>query len=184
MRDALLTAGLAAAIFVALVIQQFLPAVGFMAGARLSLVPIFFCYGALIVPYPLMIVLALLTGFLADLAALQVVSGAVEIPLGWSILVYVAAGSICQGLRPLVLRGHWELHALMSGLTTTAILALQFGMISMRRFEVGGLVWNETVAWWIFGPGLMALLVAPVIYFAIGLMSGRGFIAGRQVVEF
>ncbi len=179
MKDVLLTAALIVAIFAALIVQEFLPPLGFMSGARIYLVPVLFCYGALILPYPLMIVLALVTGFMSDLAFLQVVAGSVEIPVGWSILAYVAVGSICQGLRPLVLQGHWELHILMSVLTTITLLALQFGMISMRRFEQGGWVWNETVAWRIFGPGIVALVLAPAVYFLATLAYGRNEEIGR-----
>ncbi len=109
------------------------------------------------------------------------IGDSVEISVGWSILVYAAIGSICQGLRPLVLRGHWEIHAGMSGLSTSVILLLQFFAISLRRFDAGGFVYNDVVFWRILGPGVIALLIAPILYFLIGFAAGRVELPGRAV---
>lgn len=181
MRTALITLGLMVAVFVALIIEEFLPPVELLDGARVMLVPMIFCYGALTLPFGVMLGLAFFAGLLSDLSALQVVAGTVEISVGWSILVYVAIGSICQGMRPLVLRGHWEIHAGMSGVTTSIILALQFMMITLRRFDTGGLVYSDTVLWRILGPGIVALLLAPLFYFVVALASGRMGMPGRAL---
>jgi len=182
MKDAILTFSLLVAVFLALLIQEFIPALEFMHGARVNFVPVLFCYGALIVPFPLMLVLAGVTGFFLDLTYLAVLGGVVEIPLGWSILLYVAMGLICQGLRPLALRGHWELHALMSAVTAVTYLALQFGMISLRRFDDGGLMFNNVALWRILGPGIIALLVSPPFYFLVEWVTRR-FAPQRRMVR-
>lgn len=181
MKVAIVTVSLFVAIFAALVLQELIPPVRMFLGARVLLVPLIFCYGGLTLPFSAMLGLALFSGLLSDLANLQVLGDAVEIPVGWSILVYVAIGSICQGLRPLVLRGHWEIHAGMSGLSTSVILMLQFFAISLRRFDGGGFVYNEVVFWWILGPGVVALLLAPVLYFVVGFAVGRIELPGRAV---
>jgi hypothetical protein len=181
MKVAILTASLLVAIFVALVVQELIPPVDMFLGARVLLVPVVFCYGALVLPFPAMLGLAMFAGLLSDLANLQVIGDSVEISVGWSILVYVAIGSVCQGLRPLVLRGHWEIHAGMSGLATSGILLLQFFAISLRRFDAGGFIYNDVVFWRILGPGVIALLLAPVLYFLIGFAVGRVELPGRAV---
>ena len=123
-------------------------------------------------PFPCMLVLALFAGFLYDVAYLQFVGGSVEIRAGWSILLFVAFGSICQGVRPLVQRGHWWLPPILSALTTITMLALQFLMISMSRFDSGGLFWNETVAWRILTPGVLASMFSLVLLLVVPLISG------------
>ncbi len=194
MKDVLSTAALVVAIFLSFVIQEFIPPVAAADGARIYLVPVFFCYGACVLPFAGMIVLAFEAGFLSDFLSLQIVQqvsqtndldalhavvSSVEIPPGWAILLFVAFGAICQGLRPLVLRGHWWLPALMSAGTTVAYLAVQFLMITMRRFDEGGLFWSETVAWRVLAPGLMASLLTMVLVLVVMLVDGA-FFAGRR----
>lgn len=173
MRDALLVLGLIVATFFLLVLQEFISPLTFLSGARVNLVPVLFCYGALIVPFPFMLVLALGVGLMADLATLQVVESMVEVGLGGSVIFFLMVGLICQGLRPLVLRGHWELHTLMSALTAIMYPAMQFLMITFRRMEDGGFFFNETVVWRILGPGIITLFVAPIFWFVVTWVIGR-----------
>ncbi len=187
MRDVLLAFGLAAAIFLSFLAQEFIPPIALAAGARVLLVPVFFCYGACVLPFPAMLGLALFAGFLSDFTALQVVTnapemtdldvirtftGSVELSAGWSILLFVASGMICQGLRPLVLRGQWWLPPLMTAGTTLAYLAFQFLGITLRRFETGGLYWSETVAWRIVAPSLLAAALALLVVLIAEFLPG------------
>jgi hypothetical protein len=186
MKDALFTFGFAVAIFLGFAVQEFIPPLWIAGGARVYLAPVFFCYAACTLSFPCMIVLALLAGFLSDFTTLQIVQQAaaatdletvrstiasVEISAGWSILLFVAFGLICQGFRPLVLRGQWWLPALMSAGLTIVQLGLQFLVITIRRFEEDGLFWSETVAWRIFAPGLVALLLSLVLLLIVTLVE-------------
>ena len=54
----------------------------------------------------------------------QVIGPRVEIALGWSILLYAVLAAIMHGLRPLFIRGRWEVHCIMSGVCTSAHPAL------------------------------------------------------------
>jgi hypothetical protein len=108
----------------------------------------------------------------SDPDAIHTYFGTVEMSAGWSILLYLAAGSVCQGLRELVLRGHWWLPPLMSAATTMVYLALQFGVLTMRRFDSGGLFWSEAVAWRIFAPALFAMLLTLVLVMTHALIAG------------
>lgn len=173
MKDAIVTVVLAVGIFAAFIIQTFIPPMNFAAGARVMLVPVLFCAGACTLPYPLMLALATLTGLMTDLLALQVVGASVEISVGWSILLLVALGSICQGVRPLVLRGQWWLPALMSAFTTLAILLSQYLAITMRRFDTGGLIWNETVTARILVPALVAMILSLWLHMIVAFVAWR-----------
>jgi hypothetical protein len=183
MRDALIALGLVVGTFLLLVLQEFIPPMGFLSDARVNLIPVLFCYGAMILPFPLMLVLAVAIGLMSDLATLQVVGGSAEIGLGWSVLFYLFVGLICQGLRPLVLRGHWELHTLMSASAAISLPALQFAMITFRRMEAGGIFYSSDVTWKILGPGIITLFVAPVFWFAVTWVVGRssGFQRMREI---
>jgi hypothetical protein len=101
---------------------------------------------------------------LRDLASLNVVDGHVEIALGWSIVVFVFFGLFAHGLQPAFLGGRWWLHIPLSALCTIVYLALQFVMICFRR---QGIFFNETVAWLILSPGLIAAALAPLVHLTV-----------------
>lgn len=152
---------LALAIFLAIPIQAFIPAVEPLFGARVLLVPMLFCYGALALPAWAMLLLAIYTGLITDLTYLHVVGGQVEIGLGWSMMYFVIFGVLAHGLQPAFLRGHWWIHILASAVGTSLFLALQFVMITFRR---EGFVFNEIILWKILGPGLIAAIFAPLVH--------------------
>ena len=158
---------LAAAIYLALIAQEFIPPLGFLGGAHLLLVPLLFCYGALWLSFPAMLGLAVFTGLLSDLAGLHVIGDRVEIGLGWSILFYVLAGTALQPLRPLFLAGRWEVHCLASGAVTLLLLLAQYLMVCLRR---GSFLFDWTVFWHLAGPAVLALLLAPVVSLFLGLL--------------
>jgi hypothetical protein len=158
-----------AAVYVVLIAQEFLPALPFFANARLLLVPVIFCYGALWLPFPAMLGLALWTGLLSDLANLHVIGDQVEIGLGWSILFYVFTGTLLQMLREAFAGGRWEIHALASGALTLLLLLGQYTMVCLRRESF---YFDGTVFWHIAGPALAALFLAPLFYFFFRLFPG------------
>jgi hypothetical protein len=158
-----------AAVYVVLIAQEFLPALPFFANARLLLVPVIFCYGALWLPFPAMLGLALWTGLLSDLANLHVIGDQVEIGLGWSILFYVFTGTLLQMLREAFAGGRWEIHALASGALTLLLLLGQYAMVCLRRESF---YFDGTVFWHIAGPALAALVLAPLFYFFFRLFPG------------
>ncbi|MEX1010020.1 MAG: hypothetical protein WEC72_01620 [Chthoniobacterales bacterium] len=165
------TAALVVAIYLALVAQEFIPPLPFLGGAHLLLVPMLFCYGALWLSFPAMLGLALYTGLVSDLAFLHVVGDHVEIGLGWSMLFYVFVGTALQPLRPLFLAGRWEVHCLAGGAVTFLLLLAQYIMVCLRR---GSFIFDETIFWHLVGPAILALLLAPVASFILGLLpAGR-----------
>ncbi|MEO6848590.1 MAG: hypothetical protein ABI443_12785 [Chthoniobacterales bacterium] len=155
-------------IFLSLIIEQFIPPLRVFGSARVDLVPIFFCYGALLLPFPFAILLAFLTGLFVDLSTLQFSGGHVEIALGWSIFFYVLFASLLQGFRPFFLRGRWEVHAFASGIYAVLFITAQFVMITFRR---GGIEVSPLVISKILVPGSICFLLSPVVYFSAKMMG-------------
>ncbi len=171
MREITIGFSLLIAAFVALVFQEVTPVTILPAGARLQLVPLIFCFAAFYLSFPLMLVFALLSGLLFDLMQLQFVDGRPEIALGTTMFFFLLIGAVCQGLRPLFLQGHWWLLSIMAGISTSALPALQYLLISLRRLESSGLVWTEDAVWRILLPGLVAAALAPLAQMAVHLVS-------------
>lgn len=148
-------------VFAALLLQQALPEIHVLHGARFVFVPMIFCYAAMALPFPAMLFAAFFTGLVSDLMYLHVVGGRVEIALGCSIVFFVIYGSIANGFRPSYLRGHWWPIIPMSVICTWAFLLMQFAMISLRR---EGFVFEEAVLWRAFAPGVLAGLLSPLLH--------------------
>lgn len=148
-------------VFAAFLLQQALPAIHVLHGARFVFVPLIFCYAALVLPFPAMLVVAFWTGLLSDLMYLSVVGGRVEIALGCSIVFFVVYGCIANGCRPAYLNGHsWPVVPLGT-VCTWAFLLMQFAMISLRR---EGFVYDQAILWRVFAPGVLAGLFAPLLH--------------------
>lgn len=146
------------------IVEFFIPPLDWMYNARIYIVPVIVFYGAMALPFPLVLALAGFAGFLLDAVTVQALGPRVEISVGWSILLYAVLASIMHGLRPLFIRGRWEVHCLMSGVCTSSILLSQYLMIAFRR---GSLFFTREAWWQIAGPGVIALLMAPLIFWML-----------------
>ena len=151
-------------VFMAQIVEFFIPPLEWMYNAHIYITPVLVFYGAMALPFPLVLVLAFWAGFLLDTFNAQVVGTHVEISLGSSILLYAVLAGIMHGLRPLFARGRWEVHCIMSGLCTSAILLGQYLMLSFRR---GSVFFSREVWWQIGGPGLLAMLMAPLVFWML-----------------
>ncbi len=158
-----------AALFFSLVAQHFLGAVP-PWGGRVFLMPLVFLYGALSFSTGGMLFLAFLAGVSWDLLHVHWVEETLELGVGWSSLVYAVLGVLMSGLRPLFLRGRWEVHCLFSGLSTSVLVLLEYLMLSLRReplrFEFPPEVWGR-----IFGAGFVALALSPLVFMVLGYFA-------------
>src|ERR1044071_8622669 len=136
-------------VLMAQVAEFFMPSLSFLYNSHVYIVPVLVFYGAVALPFPLMLALAMYAGILLDALTVQVIDGKVEISLGWSILLYGVLAGIMHGLRPLFIRGRWEVHCIMTGLCTSLIVLAQYLMITFRR---GSLFFSTEVWWQIAGP--------------------------------
>jgi len=167
--------------FAALVLQHFIPPLAFMGGARVLLMPLVFFFGALALPFSGMLALAFACGLMWDALTVQVLeigmgptsATVVEVGLGWSIVLYALLGAVMSGFRPLFKRGRWEIHCLMSGVCTALIVLAEFLMISVRRAALydAPFHFDRDIWWRIGGPGLVALVLAPVVFFFLKSMA-------------
>ena len=148
-------------VLIAQVAEFFLPVLPWLYNSHIYIVPVIVFYGAVVLPLPLVLALSIYAGILLDALTVQVVDSRVEIALGWSILLYAVLAGIMHGLRPLFIRGRWEVHLIMTGICTSLIILAQYLMISFRR---GSILFTKEVWWQIGGPGLVALILAPIIF--------------------
>jgi hypothetical protein len=148
--------------------EFFIPPLDWMYHAHIYIVPVLVFYGAMALPFPLMLALALFAGVLLDALTVQVIGSKVEISLGSSILLYAVLAGIMHGLRPLFIRGRWEVHCVLTGICTSAIILAQYLMITFRR---GSFLFSREVWWQIGGPGLIAMLMAPVIFWMLNWVA-------------
>src|SRR6188474_2033483 len=155
-------------VLVAQIAELFIPALPWLYNAHVYVVPIIVFYGAMALPFPLMLALAGFAGLLLDALTMQVIDQKVEIALGWSIIAYAVLAAIMHGLRPLFIRGRWEVHCIMSGLCTSAILLSQYLMIAFRR---GSLVFTREAWWQIGGPGVIAMIMAPLAFWILHTLA-------------
>jgi len=103
--------------------------------------------------------------------------------MGRSILLYAVLAGIMHGLRPLFIRGRWEVHCILSGIGTSLIILAQYLMITFRR---GSLVFSGEVWWQIGGPGLIAMAMAPIIFWLLqwmGRMTAYPYLNERDRFE-
>jgi hypothetical protein len=155
-------------VVVAQIAEFFIPPLDWMYHAHIYIAPVLVFYGAMALPFPLMLGMALFSGILLDALTVQVIGSKVEISLGSSILIYAVLAGIMHGLRPLFIRGRWEVHCFLTGLCTSAIILTQYLMITFRR---GTFMFTREVWWQIGGPGLMAMLMAPVIFWILNWVA-------------
>jgi len=155
-------------VLVAQITELLIPALPWLYNAHIYIVPVIVFYGAMALPFPLMLALALFAGVLLDALTVQVIGGKVEISAGSSILLYGVLAGIMHGLRPLFARGHWEVHCILSGVFTSLIVLAQYLMITFRR---GSLVFTPEIWWQIAGPGLIAMAIAPIFFWGLQWLS-------------
>jgi hypothetical protein len=169
--------------FIAYIAEFFMPTVPWFCNAHIYIMPVIVFYGAVALPFPLMLALAFYAGLLLDAQTVQVIDTKVEISLGWSILLYAVLAGIMHGLRPLFIRGRWEVHCIMTGVCTSLILLAQYLMITFRR---GSLLFSKEVWWQIGGPGIIAMLMAPIVFLFlqwVGRITGFPYLPERDRFE-
>lgn len=160
----------------AVVCQPYCQPLGRFGGAAVLLFPVILAYGALALPFAGTLALAFCNGLLWDALTVQILQPGVylqeapmqEARLGWSIVLFALLAVLTHGLRPLFLKGRWDLHCLASGGCTVVILAAQYAMIT---FERGGLVAPHGLATRLLLPGFFAMVLSPFVYFAFYIVA-------------
>lgn len=161
------------------ILQEFLPVFDWAYSARLMLVHAVFFAAAIAVPFPAMLGLALVTGFIWDAryhlpiypneAAFGVLTQS-EIPFGFTIFIFGLTGALIQGVRPLFGRGRWELPVVMIGLCTGLTLLIEYLVISFQR---GGLEISMELWWKLLMSSLFSSLVSPFLLLLLSRVADR-----------
>lgn len=178
--------------FFCFVLEEFMPALEVAHNGRLFVTPIFFFCAAVAVPFPVMLLLAFVTGFIWDARYLEIVNmdvgaeklaqlsvfgdtagynaamGGIDLGFGSSIIVFGVLGSLMQGIRPLFRKGRWELPVFMVGLVTVIWLLVQYVIITFLR----GTMFFPNEMWIkIVSVTLMAMLASPLIYLVLHTLA-------------
>lgn len=181
-----------ALLFISFFVEEFVPAIEIAQNARLFLTPVFFFCAAVAVPFPIMLLLAFMTGFVWDARYAQIVSldkateqlaqvssmGGVggysasiadgTMGFGSSIVLFGVLGCLMQGIRPLFKKGRWELPVFMVGFVTSIWLLLQFLIMTFLR---GNLFFPQEVWLKMVSDTLMAMLASPLIYLVLHTLA-------------
>ena len=157
------------AMYVALVAQHFIGPLP-VVGARVLLMPIIMFYGALALPTPGMLVLAFCGGLMWDALHTQIISGNVEIALGWSVSPPRAGWGIWVTKFQATLPA-WPMgNPLPAQRRHLMIVLAEYLMITFRREPVIFL-FNKEVWWQIGGAGLIAAFLSPFFFFTLNYLA-------------
>ena len=175
--------------FFAIVFQSSCPAIPSLSGAWVLIFPAILAYGALALPFPAVLALGFFNGLVYDCLNMQFVridplsmdsAQAVELALGTSIVIHTALAVLVHGLRPLFLRGRWDIHCLASGVCGAVIPLSEYLLITFKR---GGLVFPREVWARALLPGFFAMLLAPVIFFSFNAVATLLGYTVRQIED-
>src|SRR5258708_32533023 len=118
-------------VLIAQIAEFFSPALPWLYNAHVYIVPVIVFYGAMALPFPLMLALALYAGLLLDALTVHVIGGKVEISAGSSILLYAVLSGLMHGLRPLFARRRRAVHCILTGICTPSIRLVRYLLITL-----------------------------------------------------
>lgn len=135
----------------ATVLQIGLPVYAFMGQARPPLLLAVVLYYALNRKGALSMVAALAAGLLHDALS--------EIPLGWSVLAFAAAGQLAGRSSDLITREHLVPHALIGAAASFGVTAVLYVALRLSGLLACSAGWALVKAGWTAGLGLVVLPV-------------------------
>ncbi len=161
-------------------VQEFIPGLQIAQYSTLFLPPVFFFASSVALPFPMMLVVAFITGVIWDARYLPGVSEVIQesgsllasssaaeftagmsLPFGMSIVLFGILGTLLQGIRPLFKRGRLELPVVMVGIATFSWLLVQYITMTFLRgnLDFHPMVWTKMIT-----DTLLAMLAAPLIF--------------------
>lgn len=157
----------------ACMVQQFLPAISGLHGARVLIFTLVFLCAAVSVDFATMLLLAFACGFLWDAQnALGPPGGDPEIypdpvePLrfGYSIILYAMMGFLMQGIQPLFRKGKWHISSLLAGIAIFLYLFSEYLLINFIR---GDFSFPRTAFYRIYLTSAITMLFSPLVFWLI-----------------
>lgn len=163
-------------LILAFFLQEFIPVLEWAYHSRMLLVHATFFCAAVTVPYPVMLMLAFVAGFVWEARYhLPITAGnevaafsQAELHFGFTIFLFGLLGSVIQGVRPLFRRGRWELPVLMIGVCTLVGILIQYLVISFHR---GGFNWTGDLWFNMLMTALFSMLASPFILLLMSRMA-------------
>ena len=166
-------------ILLALVAQQFIPALTGLFNSRLLLVTLVFLCASVTVGPPVMLALAFVCGFLWDAQnALgpaggdpAVYSDPVEsLRFGYSIVLYGIIGYLMQGIQPLFREGKWQFSAFLVGVSIFVYLVAEYLIINFVR---GDFVFSRATLFQIVFTSTLTMLFSPLVFWILFHVAER-----------
>lgn len=160
-------------VLLALVVQQFIPALTGVYNSRLLLVTLVFLCASVTVGPPVMLALAFTCGFLWDAQSwMGPPSGDPEIykypaeslRFGYSIILYGVTGYLMQGIQPLFREGKWQFSTLLVGVSIFVYLVSEYLIINFVR---GDFVFPRATLFQIGFTSGLTMLFSPVVFWIL-----------------
>jgi len=158
---------------IACLLQQFMPSIGALYGARLLIFPLVFLCVSVTVETPTMLGLAFLCGFLWDAQNTlgpqggnpEIYTHPVEsIRFGYSIFLYGMMGYIMQGIQPLFKKGKWHISSILTGIAILLYLLTEYFLINFVR---GDFTFPTSTAYKIYITSAITMFFAPVVFWIL-----------------
>jgi len=140
-----------------------------VARASVMVVPVFFFCAAMSVSFPMMLLLAFVTGLMWDCAFAFPVSATNDGVFGSSVVLFGLLGAVMQGVRPFFVRGRWDVPVLVVGAGVFLFLFLEFLVLSLSRANVDFplVLWVK-----ISVSTMMSMVLAPVVFWVLYWLAG------------
>ena len=170
----------------ACMVQQFLPAISGLYGARVLILPLVFLCCAVSVDFATMLLLAFVCGFLWDAQHTlssqggdpEIYSDPVEsLRFGYSIILYALMGLLMQGIQPLFRMGKWHISSILAGI---AIFLYLFSEYLLLNFVRGDFTFPPTVFYRIYLTSALTMLFSPLIFWIIFQLAS----ASRHTIRY
>jgi len=161
---------LIALLFIACIVQQFVPAITAMYDARVLIMPLVFLCGSVTGRTPMMLLLAFLGGFLWDCQHTLAPHGGNEdiyaspveqMLFGYTIVLYGIIGGIMIGFRPFFHSGKWQIPAIVTGFIIYFYLWLEYLLINVIR---GDFAVNMKIFYHNTLTAILTALVSPLLF--------------------
>ena len=166
-------------VLLAVIVQQFLPAITPLSGARVNPLALVFLCAAVSLPAPAMLILAFVCGFLTDLEnsigphggdPLVYQNPVEQLRFGYSIILYGLIGMLMQGIRPLFQRGKWMLSAVLAGICLFIYLLAEFLLINFVR---GDFSFGRHTLLKIAMSSVLTTVFSPVVFWMLFSLATR-----------
>lgn len=161
---------LALLIFLASIVQRYIPPIIWLKESAILLAPALLFYGCLTLPFPAVLGLTFYTGLINDLLTVPFAQES-NYSIGTSIVLLLIPALIMHGFSSTFLRGRWGTNLLLAELAAVLTPFLLLGQYGIISFERRAFFYNDVVMWRILGPGVIAIVISPCVFLVLAYLS-------------